>query len=56
MKGYTQRAGWSTEPIDIKALGLADVDARVALTDVTYGHTRIDGAQVSVGVKDQVAR
>ena len=56
MKGYTQRAGWSTEPIDIKALGLADVDARVALTDVTYGHTRIDGAQVSVGVKDQVAK
>ena len=56
VKGYTQRAGWSTEPIDIKALGLADVDARVALTDVTYGRTRIDGAQVSVGVKDQVAK
>jgi AsmA protein len=56
VKGYTQRAGWSTAPIDIKALGLADVDARVALTDVTYGGTRIDGAQVSVGVKDQVAK
>ncbi|MFA6141408.1 MAG: AsmA family protein [Hyphomicrobium sp.] len=56
VKGYTQRAGWSTEPIDIKALGLADVDAQVALTDVTYGRTRIDGAQVSIGVKDQVAK
>ncbi|MEO8421244.1 MAG: AsmA family protein [Hyphomicrobium sp.] len=56
VKGYTQRAGWSTEPIDIKALGLADVDARVALTDVTYGRTRIDGAQVTIGVKDQVAK
>ncbi len=56
VKGYTQRAGWSTEPIDIKALGLADVDARVALTDVTYGGTRIDGAEVTVGVKDQVAK
>ena len=56
VKGYTQRAGWSTEPIDIRALGLADVDARVALADVTYGHTRIYGAQVSVGVKDQVAK
>ncbi len=56
MKGYTQRAGWSTEPIDIKALGLVDVDATLALADVTYGHTRIDGAQVSVGVKDQVAK
>ncbi|MBC7830393.1 MAG: AsmA family protein [Hyphomicrobium sp.] len=56
VKGYTQRAGWSTEPIDIKALGLADVDARVVLTDVTYGATRIDGAEVAVGVKDQVAK
>ncbi len=56
VKGYTQRAGWSTEPIDIKALALADVDARVALTDVTYGRTRIDGAQVTIGVKDQVAK
>lgn len=56
VKGYTQRAGWSTEPIDIKALGLADVDARVALTDVAYGGTRIDGADVTVGVKDQVAK
>ena len=56
VKGYTQRAGWSTEPIDIKGLGLADVDARVALTDVTYGGTRIDGAEVTVGVKDQVAK
>jgi AsmA protein len=56
VKGYTQRAGWSTEPIDIKALGLADVDASVALTNVTYGRTRIDGAQVSIGVKDQVAK
>jgi AsmA protein len=56
VKGYTQRAGWSTEPIDIKALGLADVDARVTLTDVTYGRTRIDGAQVSIVVKDEVAK
>lgn len=56
VKGYTQRAGWSTEPIDIKALGLADVDARVALTDVAYGGTRIDAAEVTVGVKDQVAK
>jgi AsmA protein len=56
VKGYTQRAGWSTEPIDIKALGLADVDARVGLTDVTYGRTRVDGAQVSIVVKDEVAK
>ncbi|MCZ7596274.1 MAG: AsmA-like C-terminal region-containing protein [Hyphomicrobium sp.] len=56
MKGYTQRAGWSNEPINIKALGLADADARLALSEVTYGRTRIDAAQVTVGVKDQVAK
>lgn len=57
VKGYTQRAGgWSTEPIDIKALGLVDADARLVLADVTYGRTQIDGAQVSLALKDQVAR
>lgn len=56
VKGYTQRAGWSTEPIDMAALGLVDADARIALSDVTYGRTRIDAAQVSIGVKDRVAK
>jgi AsmA protein len=57
VKGYSQRAeGWSTEPINIKALGLADVDAHLSLTDVAYGRTRIDSAQVNVAVKDLVAR
>ncbi|MFN3622848.1 MAG: AsmA family protein [Hyphomicrobium sp.] len=58
VKGFTQRAvgAWSTEPIDIKALGLVDADARLALADVTYGRTRIDGAQVSLSLKDQIAR
>ncbi|KAB2937766.1 AsmA family protein [Hyphomicrobium sp.] len=56
VKGYTQRAGWSNEPINIKALGLADADARLALSEVTYGRTRIDAAQVTVGVKDLIAK
>ena len=56
VKGYTRREGWSTEPIDIKALGLADVDARLTLTDVTYKQTRIDSAKVVLSVQDLVAR
>ncbi len=56
VKGYTQRAGtWSTEPIDIKALGLVDADARLQLADVTYGRTKIDAAQVSLNLRDQIA-
>ncbi|HWK33150.1 MAG TPA: AsmA family protein, partial [Hyphomicrobium sp.] len=46
VKGYTRRAGWSNDPIDIKALGLADADARLTLTNVTYKQTRIDSAKV----------
>jgi AsmA protein len=56
VKGYTQRSGWSTEPIDVRALALADVDARVVLAGVKYGPTRIDGAEVGLAVKDEVAR
>ncbi len=56
VKGYTRRAGWSTEPIDVKALGLADVDARLTLTNVTYKQTRIDAAKVVLSVQDLVAR
>lgn len=55
VKGYMQRGVWSTEPIDIKALGLVDADARLALTDVSYGRTHIDAAQVVLGLRDQVA-
>lgn len=55
VKGYTQRASWSNEPIDIKALGLVDADARLELADVTYGRTHIDAAQVSLALQDQVA-
>jgi AsmA protein len=59
VKGFTQRdegGGWSNEPIDIKALGLVDADARLQLSDVTYGRTQIDGAQVTLALQDQVAR
>lgn len=55
VKGYTQRAGWSTEPINVKALGLVDADARLELAEVTYGRTRIDTAQVALALQDQVA-
>ncbi|MFA5899627.1 MAG: AsmA family protein [Hyphomicrobium sp.] len=56
VKGYMQRGVWSSEPIDIRALGLIDADARLELTNVSYGRTRIDAAQVVLDLKDQVAR
>jgi AsmA protein len=57
VKGYSQRAGgWSTDPIDVKALGLIDADARLQLSDFTYGHTQIDSAQVSLALNDRIAR
>ncbi|MDH4982326.1 AsmA family protein [Hyphomicrobium sp. D-2] len=56
VQGYTRRAGWSDEPIDIKALGLADANVRLALANVTYKETRIDRAQVNISVRDMVAK
>lgn len=56
VKGYTQRAGWSTEPIDAEAFALFDADAHLALSDVTYDGARIDAADVKLNIADRVAK
>jgi len=54
VKGFTQRAGWSSEPLDVASLGLVDADARLSVTGLTYGDIRLDSTQLTVGLKDRV--
>lgn len=56
VKGYTQRAGWSDEALDLATLGLVDVDAKLSVADLTYGDLRVDASELSLALKDRVLR
>lgn len=54
VRGYTRRAGWSPEPIDLSGLGAADADARLSVVSLSYGDVKVDSANVTVGLKNRV--
>lgn len=56
VKGFTQRAGWSGEQLDLASLGLLDADARLGVVDMTYGKIRMDSAQLVVALEDRVLK
>jgi AsmA protein len=56
VKGFTQRAGWSAEPYDLKALGLADVDAKLAVGKVRTRTMTMHDTRLRVALKDKVMR
>jgi AsmA protein len=56
VKGYTKRAGWSTEPFDLRPLGRFDADAKLALNSCSYRNIQLDGSQVSLALKDNVLK
>jgi AsmA protein len=56
VKGFTQRAGWSGEPLDLALLGLVDADARLSVASLNYGDLRADSSQVLVALKDRVLK
>jgi AsmA protein len=58
VKGYAQRGGegWGTKPINIEALGLVDANIRLALTDISYGRTRVDSGNAIVALQDKLAK
>jgi AsmA protein len=56
VRGFTQRAGWSGEPLDLTALDLIDADAQLAVTRLSYGEVHVDAAQLGVALKDRVLK
>lgn len=56
VKGYTQRSGWSEEPIDLEILGLVDAEARLALGGLKFNEIKVGASQLAVGLKDNVMR
>lgn len=56
VKGYTQRGGWSEEPMDLAPLGLVDLDAKLAIGRLLYKQIKVGQSQVSVGLKNRVLK
>ena len=53
VQGYTQRAGWSDEPIDLSAFRLFDADLKLALGRLNYRDIKVGQTQMRVGLKDR---
>lgn len=56
VRGYTQRGGWSQESYDLGALGLVDVDAKLALGRLLYKQIKVGASQLTVGLKNRVLK
>lgn len=56
VKGFTQRAGWSAEPYDLRALDLADIDAKLAVGKAQIRAVSMSDARIRVALKDKVLR
>ena len=53
VKGSVQHSGWSEEPFNAVALGLADVDARIALAGLVYRQVKLGNTQLALALKSR---
>lgn len=56
VKGYTQRAGWSNEPMDLALLDLVDANANLSVVQLSYGDIKLDSTQLIVELKDRILK
>ncbi len=56
VKGYTQRGGWSEEPMDLAPLGLVDLDAKLSVGRLLYKQIKVGQSQLSVGLRNRVLK
>jgi AsmA protein len=56
VKGFTQRDGWSEEPIDLSGLGLLDVDAKLSVGRLLVREIKVGQSELSVALKSGVMK
>ena len=56
VKGYTKRAGWSPDRIELDGLGVFDLDAKLAIGKLLYREVKVGASQVSVALKSKVLK
>ena len=56
VKGYTQRSGWSREPMDATALGAVDADADLTVGRLFVNNLKIGQSDLNVRLKNKVLK
>jgi AsmA protein len=51
VRGFSQREGWSDEPIDLAALSTTDVEARLSFGRISAGDLKLGQTQTQVALK-----
>lgn len=54
VKGYTERAGWDSEPFDFDGLGQLDADATLSVGRLTVSTLHLDQSNLNVLLKNRV--
>ena len=53
VRGYTRRADWSDDVIDVTALGLVDADVKLGLGRLIYREIKVGATHLRVALKDR---
>lgn len=56
VKGYSKRAGWSQDKIELDGLGVIDLDAKLAIGKLLYRDLKIGSSQVTISLKNKVLK
>jgi AsmA protein len=56
VKGFTQRSGWSGDPIQLGALGLLDADAKISVGQLKYRNIKVGQSALTIALKNKVLR
>lgn len=56
VRGYSQRAGWSTAPIDLSSLGLVDADANLTVGQLFWEKIKVGQSVIKVSLADAKMR
>ena len=54
--GFTQRAGWSNEPINLTLLGVADADAKLQVGKLIFQDIKVGQSALTVALKNKVMK
>ncbi len=54
--GYTERAGWSNEPLNLTLFGVVDADAKLQIGRLIYQNIKVGQTALTVALKNKVMK